>query len=118
MSTHPLQFQASRDLFHHCFSPASFKGQFNRSLSIFKQILDFETVTRGGGDADLIDDPDEDSADEDAEEYEARKKVQCRDLFGSKLAIAKNQGFNVSKLTITTVEKWYEWGWYDLFNLW
>ena len=118
MSTHSPQFQASGDLFYGHFSPASCKGQFNRSPSIFKQILDFESVTVGRGDADLIDGPYEDSDDEDAEEYGAKKKARCQDFFGSKLAITKNQHLNVSNLTIITVKKWYEQGWYDLFNLW
>ena len=105
MSTHSPQFQASGDLFYGHFSPASCKGQFNRSPSIFKQILNFESVTGGGGDADLIDDPYEDSDDEEEyKEPQQRSDIQnkCISALGliSCRSDIQNERVNMRTLTM------------------
>jgi hypothetical protein len=55
--------------------------------------LQFESFTGGGGDAD-------------------------EDGYGTRIEAACKGGVHVGNLTAKTLAKWYNLGWYDLFNLW
>jgi hypothetical protein len=53
--------------------------------------LQFELFTGGGGDAD-------------------------EDGYGTRIEAARKGGLHVGNLTAKTLAKWYDLGWYDLFN--
>jgi hypothetical protein len=78
---------------------------YDRSLQLYKAICAFELFT-GGGDADSDGEIDADDEDERLHHYTKR------------LEGARSTGKAVGKLTMSDIDKWYNKGWYTLFNDW
>ncbi|KAM6491438.1 hypothetical protein JOM56_013212 [Amanita muscaria] len=83
--------KAVDSVFNGKYNAASIKGQYERSLKTFGFILQLESFTGGGGDAD-------------------------ENGYGYWIDAARRGGAHVGSLTAKTLEKWFELGWYDLFK--
>lgn len=88
--TVPLQVAST--VFAGQRSPESVRGRYERLRKIFSYILNFESMTgNGGGDPDV-------------------------DELDDKIESARTAGKDVGTLSGAILKKWYEQGWYDLFN--
>ena len=68
------------------------KGRYERLRRVFSYILNFESITgNGGGDPDI-------------------------EVLDEKIETARSAGKDVGNLSGATLKKWYQEGWYELFN--
>ncbi|OJA20409.1 hypothetical protein AZE42_12947, partial [Rhizopogon vesiculosus] len=73
-------------------SAESVKGRYERLRRVFSYILNFESITgNGGGDPDI-------------------------EVLDEKIETARSAGKDVGNLSGATLKKWYQEGWYELFN--
>ncbi|KAG1750581.1 uncharacterized protein EDB91DRAFT_1078599 [Suillus paluster] len=73
-------------------SPESIKGHYERLRRVFSYILNFESITgNGGGDPDV-------------------------EVLDEKIENARTAGKDIGNLSGATLKKWYDEGWYKLFN--
>ncbi|KAG6883809.1 hypothetical protein C0992_007728, partial [Termitomyces sp. T32_za158] len=77
------------------------KGQYERSLKIFSYILAYKGITGGGGDADEVNQSDQEDTREDLKE---------------RIEAARNRGSVVGSLSPAQLERWYKNGWFELFR--
>lgn len=85
--------QAANSLFEQKYNTSAVKGQYERSLKVYKFIVAFEDFTGGAGDGD-----------EDAQDLK------------SQIEASRLGGCDVGNLSPAVLELWYKKGWYKLFN--
>ncbi|KAG1720965.1 hypothetical protein EDD22DRAFT_962669 [Suillus occidentalis] len=84
--------KVSEHIFKGRRSPESIKGRYERLRRVFSYILTFESITgNGGGDPDV-------------------------EVLDEKIENARTAGKDIGNLSGATLKKWYDEGWYALFN--
>ncbi|KAG2742877.1 hypothetical protein P692DRAFT_20747308 [Suillus brevipes Sb2] len=84
--------KVSECIFKGWCSPESIKGRYKHLRRVFSYILTFESITgNGGGDPDV-------------------------EVLDEKIENARTAGKDIGNLSGATLKKWYDEGWYALFN--